>query len=125
MGDNFPADVKEFIGQNIHTLAQLEVLLMLRAEPERSWTVNEITNVLYLERQMVNDLLMDLVRRGFAVRLEASFRYQPVNEAVGRLIDRLAQLYHERRVAVTTEIFSKPIDIVKAFANAFRLREEK
>ena len=110
MGNNFPADVKEFIIQNIHSLAQLEVLLKLRAQPERFWTVNEITNALYLERQMVNDLLMDLVRRGFAVQAEAGFCYRPENEIVGQLIEALAQLYQERRVAVTTEIFSKPID---------------
>lgn len=125
MGDNFPADVKEFIGQNIHSLAQLEVLLILRAQPERSWSVDELTNVLYLERQMVSELLKDLVGRGFAVQAKASFCYQSKNDIVDGLIERLAQLYQERRVAVTTEIFSKPIDFVKAFADAFRLREEK
>lgn len=125
MSDDFPADVKEFIGQNIHSVAQLEVLLTLYREPERSWTTEEITTLLYLQREMVNELLNDLVQRGFAVRAETSFRYQPANDTIARLIERLAGLYHERRVAVTTEIFSRPIDSVKAFADAFRLREEK
>jgi hypothetical protein len=53
------------------------------------------------------------------------FSYQPANDALAGLIGRLAKLYQERRVAVATEIFSKPIDFVKAFADAFRLREEK
>jgi hypothetical protein len=125
MDDVFPPDVKEFIREHIHSLAQLEVLLALHREPERLWTVDEMTNVLFLRRPMVNDLLMDVVHRGFAARDGEQFRYHSANEGVRRAIDRLAELYKERRVAVTTEIFSKPIDFVKAFADAFRLREEK
>ena len=122
MNDGLPNDVKEFISQHIHSLAQLEVLLTLRREPQRLWTVDEVTSCLYLERQMVNDLLADLVRRGLAVQHGADFQYQPANDLIAGLIGRLAQLYQERRVAVTTEIFAKPVDSARAFANAFRLR---
>ena len=125
MSESLPADVKEFIGQNFHSVAQIEVLCTLYREPGRAWTAEEITNLLYLQREMVHELLMDLVRRGFVVETNATFRYQPANTTIAQLIERLVQLYHERRVAVTTEIFSRPIDSVKAFADAFRLREEK
>ena len=125
MSNDFPADVKEFIGKHIHSVAQLEILLMLLREPERAWTSAEITKGLYLESQMVTQLLRDIVQRGFAVQTEASFRYQPANDADRQLIERLAQVYQERRVAVIAEIFSKPIDFIKAFADAFRLRKEE
>lgn len=125
MTDDFPADVKEFIGKHIHSVAQLEVLLMLRSDPERIWTLDEITSGLYLQSQMVAHLLTDVVQRGLAVQAPCGFRYQPANEADRRLIDLLAHVYQERRVAVITEIFSKPIDFVKAFADAFRLRKEE
>ena len=125
MANDFPADVKEFIGKHIHSVAQLEILLMLLREPERAWTSAEITKGLYLESQMVTQLLRDIVQRGFAVQTEASFRYQPANDADRQLIERLAQVYQERRVAVIAEIFSKPIDFIKAFADAFRLRKEE
>ena len=125
MSNDFPADVKEFIGKHIHSVAQLEILLTLLREPERAWTSAEITKGLYLEPQMVTQLLRDIVQRGFAVQTEASFRYQPANDADRQLIERLAQVYQERRVAVIAEIFSKPIDFIKAFADAFRLRKEE
>ena len=125
MSDAFPPDVKDFIRQSIHSLAQLEVLLMLRGEPERHWTAEDVAKVLYVQPPVATDLLTDLVRRGLAVQPEASFRYQPANDALRDLIERLAQLYHDRRVAVTTEIYSKPVDFVKAFADAFRLRKEE
>jgi hypothetical protein len=122
MVDGLPSDVKEFIRQHIHSLAQLEVLLTLRREPERLWTIDEVTTALYLQGQMVNDLLLDVVRRGLAEQEGGNFRYRPANDTLAGLIDRLAQLYQERRVAVTTEIFAKPVDSFRAFAEAFRLR---
>jgi hypothetical protein len=122
MVDGLPNDVREFIRQHIHSLAQLEVLLTLRREPERLWTIDEVTTALYLQRQMVNDLLLDVVRRGLAEQEAGNFRYRPANDVLAALIDRLAQLYQERRVAVTTEVFAKPVDSVRAFAEAFRLR---
>jgi DNA-binding MarR family transcriptional regulator len=125
MDEVFPSDVKEFIGQHIHSVAQLEVLLALQREPERVWTAEEVTSLLFLQPQMVSQLLADLVRRGFVAESDATFQYRPQNEQIAGLIARLASLYQERRVAVTTEIFSKPIDFMKAFADAFRLREEK
>ena len=73
MSNDFPADVKEFIGKHIHSVAQLEILLMLRREPERTWTSVEITKGLYLESQMVTQLLTDIVQRGFAVQTETLF----------------------------------------------------
>jgi hypothetical protein len=70
-------------------------------------------------------MMNDLVQRGFAVREVAGFRYRPANDTVARLIERLERLYQERRVAVTTEIYSRPENFVKAFADAFRLRKKE
>ena len=122
MADEFPKDVKEFISQHVHSLAQLEVLLMLHRDPGRTWTAEQITSSLYLQRQMVEDLLADLVGRGFAAESNATFSYKSAGDIVHGLIGRLAQLYQERRVSVISEIFAKPADSARAFAEAFRLR---
>jgi hypothetical protein len=37
---------------------------------------------------------------------------------------QLAALYQERRVAVITQIYSKPVKKVQTFADAFRFRRE-
>ena len=122
MSEEFPKDAKEFIHQHIHSVAQLEVLLALHREPERRWTVEEMTGSMYLQPQMVADLLQDLVRRGFAAEENSAFRYGHVPEATRTIVNRLAQLYKERRVAVAAEIFAAPADSARAFAAAFRLR---
>jgi hypothetical protein len=122
MNEEFPKDAKDFIHQHIHSVAQLEVLLALHREPDRRWTVEEMTGSLYLQPQMVADLLQDLARRGFAGEENGVFRYRQDRDDIRAIMDRLAQLYKERRVAVAAEIFAAPADSARAFAAAFRLR---
>jgi hypothetical protein len=72
-------------------------------------------------------IAVDLERRGFIERDTADsdvFRYRPGTAASDNLIDQLAALYLERRVAVITQIYSKPVKKVQTFADAFRLRRE-
>ena len=125
MADAFSTDVKEFISKNIHSVAQLEILLMLRSAPQKYWTADEITQTLYLQLQMTAQLLSEIVQRGLAIRIDGGYLYQPTSDADRNAIDRLASIYHERRVAVIAEIFSKPKDSLRAFSDAFRLRRDE
>ncbi len=124
MAEHLPADVQEFIGQNIQSIAQLEVLLLLRSDRSRAWTGDQVAKSLYISPQMAGGLLEEISRRGFIVSTGEGVRFNP-SESVDRLIERLAQLYHERRVAVTTAIYSQPLSAAQSFADAFRLRKEK
>lgn len=38
-GDLIPDDVREFVIRHIESVAQLEALLLLRANPDRAWDV--------------------------------------------------------------------------------------
>ena len=51
---------------------------------------------------------------------------QPGNDPeLDQAVVRLAKDYAERRVTVITLIFSKPVDKLRTFADAFRLRKDK
>ena len=52
------------------------------------------------------------------------FQYAPRRE-LDRTVGRVAEMYRERRVAVISLIASKPIENVKAFSDAFRIRRKK
>lgn len=104
MNNYFPKDIRQFIDGHLHSLAQLEVLLTLHNEPGRYWTVEEVTNTLYLQSEMASQLLLDLSRDGFASEQLGAYCYGPTTAEVHELIGRLGVLYKERRVAVTTEI---------------------
>lgn len=125
MSDDFPTDVRQFIGQNIESLAQLESLLLLRRDAQQTWNSAALAKILYITPEMAAILLLDLARRGFATSVGDGYRYQVKSEDVDRAIGQLARLYEDRRVAVISAIYSKPLDKVQTFADAFRLRKEE
>lgn len=127
MADDFPPDIKRFIEAQIESLAQLEGLLLLRKEPQRLWTSSEMAKTLYLPPEMGSALLTDFSRRGFAAEVAGKsdcYSYRSIDAETDRLIDQLATIYQERRVAVISLIYSKPLNKVQTFADAFRLRKE-
>jgi DNA-binding IscR family transcriptional regulator len=126
MSGDFPAELKQFIAQNVESLAQLEALLILRQDSQKEWRSPELAQRLSIMPAMCEAILADLHRQGFAERLaEGGYRYRPNNAEVDRMIGNLADVYQQRRVAVITEIYSKPVNKVQTFADAFRLRREE
>ena len=124
---DLPVEVKQFIDRQIESLAQLETLLLLRQAPERTMTAAEIAKAMYVPPESSLAVLKDLERRGMVKPMAAAdprYLYQPADEATAKIIDALAQLYDERRVAVISQIYSKPTSKVQTFADAFRLGKE-
>jgi hypothetical protein len=126
MSDAFPAELKQFIAQHVESLAQLEALLILRQNGEQRWRSPELAQRLYITPDMCEAILADLERRGFVARsADGAYAYQPRDRGADQLISELATIYQQRRVAVITEIYSKPVTKVQTFADAFRLRREE
>jgi len=128
MADDFPAELDQFIAHYIESLAQLEALLIMRKEPARQWTSDEFSRALYITADMGPGIVAELERHGFVERLADSgehFKYRPPNPDMDRLVGQLADFYQQRRVAVITKIYSKPVKKVQTFADAFRLRREE
>ena len=105
----------------------LEALLLLRSDPQRDWDAAEMAKALYIPLDQAGTLLADLIRRGFAkaTNLERGvYSYNVTDPAIDRLIAEVASAYSNRRVAVISLIYSKPLNKVQTFADAFRLRKE-
>jgi hypothetical protein len=127
MADDFSAEVKQFIDQNIESLPQLEALLLMRQDPKRLWSAQDISKSLYIPIDSARSLLADMTRRGFAAMEpseDARYSYHVGSPALDELIGKMATVYQERRVAVVSWIYSKPLNKVQTFADAFRLRKE-
>jgi hypothetical protein len=124
--DEFPADVGKYISEQVDSVAQLEVLLLLRSDPARVWTAEDVSGALKLAADHALGELRTLVRQGVAEPCGApeGFCFAPQTNALRELLDAVAQAYDERRVTLITMIYSKPVDKVRTFADAFRLRKE-
>lgn len=126
MDKQLPPEIRQFIAQQIDSLAQLEALLLLRRESQRFWSASELSRTLYLSDEMCRGMFEDLERRKFVCRDPESdrFRYDCSNVQADSLLAMLAELYLERRVAVISEIYSNPVAKVQTFADAFRMRKD-
>ena len=128
MADEFPEELRQFLAEHISSVAQLEVLLLLRSDREREWTAAEVSTALYTTAEMVAEQLAELHRRGLLSAHdgpEPRYRYWPSTPERDARVTQLEAMYRERRVAVITAIYSQPIDKVRTFADAFRLRKDK
>jgi hypothetical protein len=55
----------------------------------------------------------------------ASYRFSPASAEDTEDVTALQETYSTRRVSVISFIFSKPLDRVRGFADAFRLKRDK
>jgi hypothetical protein len=118
--------VRRFIAQHVHSAAQLEVLLLLRAVPDREWSVQDVARAQVSTPDMAERLLEDLRERGLVAGdgVPRNYRYAPPDD-LPAVIDGLAEAYATRRVAVVGLIFSKPSPSVTGLADAFRFRRSR
>ena len=120
-----PEIVRRLLAEHINSVEQLEVLLLLRDRAERSWTPAQASEQIRSGADSVARRLQDLHKRGFVTREEEgpTYRYAPPPERVAA-IDALARAYAERRHQVIELIFAKPIENLRVYSDAFRLRKE-
>jgi hypothetical protein len=119
-----PAPVRRFIASHIVSVAQLEVLLLLRAAADKEWTADEVARALVTQREAAAGWLENLRERGLARQEGDRYRYAPSSRELDRTIDSLAESYANYRVAVISLIFARPSERITSFADAFRIRRK-
>src|SRR5262245_13957951 len=126
--DLIPSDVRQFILTSIDSIAQLEALLLLRANPQEKWNVSAIAKRLYINEQETSPLLAGLCEQELIAPSGSDpveYLYQPVSAYLSQMVDRMAELYAKHLVPVTNLIHSKPRNRMQEFADAFKLRKDE
>jgi DNA-binding MarR family transcriptional regulator len=121
-----PDDVDRFIMRHVDTLEQLEILLLLRAHRSRSFSAREVTAELRLGAGSASERLADLEARGFLAAQgdPPLYAYSPDSAETERVINAVATCYSERKVSVITRIFTPRSDVLRSFADSFKLRRK-
>jgi hypothetical protein len=121
-----PDDVSRFLLQYIDSVEQLEVLLLARMSPGRSWSAEDMARELYSHPTSIAQRFHRLLGGGLFRETSPGFvQYAPRAAELDAVVARLADTYRERRVAVISLIATKPMENVKAFSDAFRIRKRK
>lgn len=126
--DALSDDIRRLIADHINSVEQLEVLLLLRGKANREWSAAEVAEEIRTSETSARSRLEDLAARGFlAQRRDGArdvYQYAPLSNTLRDQVDRLDHAYAERRFTVIDLIFSKPIDKLRLYADAFRFRRD-
>lgn len=122
-GSGLPAPVERFIAQRIDSVALLEVLLLVRAAPDRDWSADDVGRALVTRPEHAGALLDQLVAEELLTRPSDGYRYTP--GALERDVDALAECYATRRPTVIGLVFAPRENDAQALADAFRLRRRR
>src|SRR5690606_34932858 len=80
MPEDIPAELRSFITDHIGSIAQLELLLLLAADPAKSWNADEAAKALYTAADMTYGLLEGMRTLGLLEAVENSderYRFAP------------------------------------------------
>ena len=118
---------RALIADHIESVMQLELLLLLSDRRDRVWTADDVAHEMRIDPVWTAAQLQGLAGRGLVEAMSGSptqFRYAPRAPELDQAVADLAKAYADRRVTVIGLIFSKPVDKIRSFADAFRLRKD-
>jgi hypothetical protein len=113
---------RAFVHRYISSVEQIEVLLILRGAPDRSFTAEDISAIVRTNTASLAGRLAGLARAGLAAKDQGRYRYA-AKGALARMVDTLADEYATRRFSVIELVFSRA-EGAHSFADAFLLRDE-
>jgi hypothetical protein len=120
--DVIPDEIRDFILRHIDSVAQLEALLLLRANSNESWDAARAAARLYTGEEEIKAVLLQLCADGLLSHKDDFYRYECSPETMAT-VDRLADVYRRHLIPVTNVIHTKPRRI-REFANAFKFRKD-
>jgi hypothetical protein len=122
-----PEPVLRFLSEMIDSVPQLEALLLLAEDPNRSWDCDELASRIYVAREGCIDLLEPLRRRGLVVADETDrhrYRYSATWDPSGARLAEVAAAYRAQLVRISTLIHAKAPAAIREFAASFNLKRE-
>jgi hypothetical protein len=126
--ENVPDIVRTLIGQHLDSVLEVEILLLLYQTRPKAWSAGEVVEKLRIDPAWAVTQLNKLCDHGL-LRCEggppATFAYAPASAEVDAAVAALDSAYADRRVSVIELIFAKPLEKIRSFADAFRIRKDK
>lgn len=124
---NISTQVLEFLAEKIDTVPQLETLLLMWREPQRTWTPAEVAARVYVPPDAARLILQALQRRQLvsAAGDPPVYRYSNQWDNSGGIMNKVAAEYARNLVSITTLIHEGASSSVKEFARAFDLKKER
>jgi DNA-binding transcriptional regulator GbsR (MarR family) len=119
--------LNKFIECSVRSVGHLEAILFFAENRERAFTASEVSRALRTSTTSARRQIEDLILSGVLVLRvsgELKVQYAPQDSATDDYVVMLATLYKERKTTVIDAIYSRPIDKIRSFADAFKIDKE-
>lgn len=118
-------ELAAFVREHIRSVWAVELLLLLKRDPDRTWAAADLVRELRASTPLVNDNLQRFERGGLVMRNDGEvWRYAPAIPVLASLADELEAAYRERPVTIIN-LIARPPDPVQGLADAFKFRGDK
>jgi hypothetical protein len=114
---------RTFVNTYISSVEQIEVLLLLLADPERTWQIDELSATLRSSANSIASRFAPLESARLVTRNTLGYRYT-ARGAAHDLVLALQKEYAERRFSVIELVYSRE-DAARTFADAFRFKDDE
>jgi hypothetical protein len=123
-----PSDISEelrqFIRKYISSVSLLEMLLMLKKAPHQVWTPEEVSREMRSNPFYAKTQLEELVAAKLIQEVSGGGFQFNENNPHQEILEQFEELCNTRRFTVINYIYSQPIDSIRDFANAFRIKKD-
>jgi predicted transcriptional regulator len=126
MSEGIPDSIKQFLARYIRSVEHIEILLLLRNQPDRTWTVLQVYEVIRSSQSSIEKGLERFAAHGFLAEekeSQATYRYAPRTEELSAALEQIEANYRVSRVRMIEAIFAAEVDPAQEFADAFKLRK--
>jgi hypothetical protein len=111
-----------FVREHVRSVWALELLLLLKGDPDRCWPAVDLVRELRASQTLVSDNLGRFQRSGIVVLDDKDcHRYAPASPVLDALCGALERAYRERPVSIINMIAAPP-DPLQGLADAFKFR---
>lgn len=127
-------EVLAFMREHIESYEQVEVLILLRAHREQSWTSSAVATHLRITTTMASEALRFLCRENIlSVQVgpsELLFKYAPRPAELGELVNRFVQAYDAHRLEVMKLMTANALErlrtkALRKFSDSFLIARKK
>ncbi len=123
--------LRKLLDTHVESFEKLELLMLLRRTPSGHKTVGEIALALDLGSDEVRAIVTALSAGGMIARAaDGTISLAPQKAEDGAVLDELARVYEEDKIALVTAIAETAMDRLRnlagrAFADAFVIRKNR
>lgn len=116
-------EIQDFINSHIRSVGNLDVLFLLSSDPTKIWTAEDVSRELRTNSNYATSQLQELKRIGLIDTIGGGFSSRKDPQILD-IVYKTRNAYNLRRSSVINLIYDQPLEKIRDFAEAFKLKKD-